>query len=74
MFLNELTPIFKELTQQPIAFMGGLCSGAFRLSLSEDPLKSWLDQQTGSSTVSGIGVNNIPENGRHQGPQTISID
>jgi len=40
MFLDELTPIVKELFQQPVAFLGGFCSGVFRLNLSDDPVKS----------------------------------
>ncbi|PSO53787.1 MAG: hypothetical protein BRC40_11990 [Cyanobacteria bacterium QH_8_48_120] len=72
MFLDELTPIFKELTQQPLAFTGGLFSGVFRLSLSEDPLKSWLEKQTGSSPASTVGTN-VSDNGS-QGPQSISIE
>jgi hypothetical protein len=72
MFIDELTPIFKQLTQHPASFMGGLFSGVLRLSLAEDPVKSWLAQQTGSSsyttTVSELN------NGKSKGPQSISID
>lgn len=67
MFFSELTPIFKELTQQPITFAGGLLSGMLRLSPNQDPLKSWLQQQ-GETTSSG---------GNRQGdqaPQSINID
>ncbi|MGK7872074.1 MAG: hypothetical protein AB4426_01780 [Xenococcaceae cyanobacterium] len=67
MFLDELKPIIKELTQQPVAFMGGFFSGVFRLKLSENPLKSWLEQQ-GVTTF----YTDIPDNG--SGPQSISID
>ncbi|MBC6481138.1 MAG: hypothetical protein GDA56_28600 [Hormoscilla sp. GM7CHS1pb] len=45
--MDELMPIFKELTKQPIAFLGGFCSGILGLSLYEDPLKSWLALQVG---------------------------
>ncbi len=69
MFMDELTPIFRELTQQPIAFLGGLFSGVFRLNLSEDPVKSWLDKQAGVSSHSAIEVHN-----GKSGPQSISID
>jgi hypothetical protein len=72
MFLDELTPIFKELTQQPVAFFGGLFSGVFRLNLSDDPVKSWLDQQTGSTSYTA--TTSSSENGRSRGPQSISID
>jgi hypothetical protein len=69
MFLDELTPLLKELTHQPVSFLGGFCSGLFRLNLQEDPVKSWLDQQAGSpssTTASSTGNGN--------GPQAISID
>ncbi|MFB8790529.1 MAG: hypothetical protein U7123_17165 [Potamolinea sp.] len=72
MFLDELTPVFKELTQQPVAFLGGFFSGVLRLNLSDDPVKSWLDEQTGSTgyTASTTGS----DNGKSTGPQSISID
>jgi hypothetical protein len=72
MFLDELTPIFKELSQQPVAFLGGFFSGVFRLNLSDDPVKSWLDEQVGSTgyTTASRGS----DNGKSSGPQSISID
>jgi len=72
MFLSELTPVLKELTQQPMAFLGGFFSGVFRLDLSDDPVKSWLDQQAGSSSYRG--TTSSPENGKTDGPQSISIE
>ena len=72
MFLTELTPIFKELTQQPIAFLGGFFSGVFRLNLSDDPVKSWLDEQIGSTPYTAPTTGR--GNGRSSGPQSISID
>ena len=72
MFLDELTPIFKELTHQPAAFLGGFFSGVFRLNLADEPVKSWLDEQSGSTTYSG--TTSSTENGRASGPQSISID
>lgn len=71
MFLDELTPIFKELSQQPIAFLGGFFSGVFRLNLSDDPVKSWLDQQIGSP---GYTATTSGDNGKTSGPQSISIE
>lgn len=65
MFFSELTPIFKELTEQPITFMGGLVSGVLRLNPHEDPLKTWLSQQGGSPPPQRQG--NTP-------PQTINIE
>lgn len=72
MFLNELAPIFKELNQQPIAFLGGFFSGVFRLNLSDDPVKGWLDQQIGANTYTS--ATNGSENGKNQTPQSIEID
>ncbi|MDX2242059.1 MAG: hypothetical protein NW224_15345 [Leptolyngbyaceae cyanobacterium bins.302] len=69
MFMDELTPLFRELTQQPIAFMGGLFSGIFRLNLQDDPVKTWLDRQTGTTSYT-----TEVHNGKGSGPQSISID
>ena len=73
MFLDELSPIFKEFTQHPVSFLGGFVSGMLRLNLKDDPVKSWLDQQRGvtsSTTTTTTGGTN----GRATGPQTISIE
>ncbi|KAM3097022.1 hypothetical protein ACKFKG_09220 [Phormidesmis sp. 146-35] len=70
MFLDELSPIFKEVTQQPVAFFGGLFSGLLRLSLADDPVKSWLDQNAGTSYTTATRS----QNGNGSGPQSISID
>ena len=67
MFLEELTPLFQELTKQPVAFIGGFFSGILNLNTSEDPLKTWLEQQ--SST---LNANN--DDFPNGGPQSISID
>ncbi|EAZ91099.1 hypothetical protein [Crocosphaera chwakensis] len=69
MFLDELQPIFKEFLQQPLAFTGGLVSGALKLKLSEDPLKSWLQEQ---GMTNFTYTDHTKDNG--SGPQTISID
>ncbi|MCG8366706.1 MAG: hypothetical protein MJA27_25650 [Pseudanabaenales cyanobacterium] len=72
MFVDELTPIVKELSGQPIAFLGGLFSGLFRLNLSDDPVKTWLDRQAGKSDSE---ASNTPDqNNQNSGPQTISIE
>lgn len=71
MFFDELTPVVKELTGYPVAFLGGFFSGLLRLNLGDEPVKSWLDQQSGTaafpSPMSG-------SNGKSSGPQTISIE
>lgn len=72
MFLEELTPLFKELTQQPAAFLGGFFSGVFRLNLADDPVKSWLDEQAGTTSYTTTTTNTA--NGKTSGPQSISID
>lgn len=70
MFLEELMPLFKEFTQHPASFMGGFASGILRLSLTDDPVKSWLAQQTNTTNFSTSS--NGTRNGN--GPQRISID
>lgn len=69
MFVDELTPVVKELIAYPVAFLGGFVSGFLRLNLGEDPVKSWLDQQVGAVHPSASSGSN--GNG---GPQSISID
>lgn len=71
MFLDELMPIVKDLTQQPIAFLGGFVSGVFRLNLADDPVRSWLDQQAGIASTPTPASD--VQNGK-RGPQSISID
>jgi hypothetical protein len=70
MFLEELAPIAKELITNPIAFLGGFATGILQLDLSQDPVKSWLDQQTGSFSSPATSDNTTPKTG----PQSISID
>ena len=72
MFLDELIPVVKELLQQPIAFAGGFFSGLLKLNLHEDPVKSWIDEQAGSTSYTAPTVE--ATNGKSTGPQSISID
>jgi hypothetical protein len=72
MFITELSPIVKELAQHPVSFLGGFVSGVLRLNLADDPVKSWLNKQTGSTT-SSIPTTDA-QNGKANGPQQISID
>lgn len=69
MFITELSPLAQELAQQPVAFLGGLFTGLLRLSLNEEPVKSWLIQQTGTT----VYVTH-PQNGNGNAPKSISID
>jgi hypothetical protein len=71
MFVQELSPIFQEFVQKPVAFMGGFASGLLRLNLSEDPVRSWLDRTMGVS-VSSSNAADSPNN--DSGPKSIDID
>ena len=72
MFVDELTPIFKQLTQYPVSFFGGFFSGLLHLNLADEPVKNWLDQQV-DGTSYGSFVHQ-DHNGKTRGPQSISID
>lgn len=72
MFLDELTPLFLEFTQQPLAFTGGFFAGILRLKLTDEPIKSWIDRQVGVATYSVPATES--HNGKNGGPQSISID
>ncbi|MGA1264260.1 MAG: hypothetical protein ACO331_10220 [Prochlorothrix sp.] len=72
MSFDELTPLLQELAHNPVAFLGGFMAGALRLDLSEDPVKSWLEQQGGAVSASaGAGTST---GSKKNGPQSISID
>ncbi|WP_066382828.1 MULTISPECIES: hypothetical protein [unclassified Anabaena] len=72
MFINELSPLFKQLTQHPASFLGGFVSGVLKLNLADDPVKSWLDKQVG---VNGYSTQTTPAgNGKASGPQSITIE
>jgi hypothetical protein len=68
MFLNELKPIVREVTKEPLAFCSGFVSGLLRIKIDDDPLKSWLEKQ-------GINVStpNSDQN-RDREPQSIDIE
>ncbi|NJR69758.1 MAG: hypothetical protein HC771_14665 [Synechococcales cyanobacterium CRU_2_2] len=73
MFFEELSPLLKEMTQNPVAFLGGFAAGILRLDLNQEPVKSWLEKQgagvpPGGSGGSGSGGSSS------SGPQSISID
>ncbi|NET02196.1 MAG: hypothetical protein F6K62_19585 [Sphaerospermopsis sp. SIO1G2] len=72
MFISELSPLFKELTEHPVSFMGGFVSGVLKLNLNEDPVKTWLNKYN-SSEVSSTTLPKA-ENSKNSGPQRISID
>ncbi|MDX1976304.1 MAG: hypothetical protein SFT94_01405 [Pseudanabaenaceae cyanobacterium bins.68] len=68
--MDELKPIFAQLTSQPIAFCGGLVSGLLRLDPSQAPLKDWLRSQNISATTSNV----VGKATADKAPQSISID
>jgi hypothetical protein len=63
MLLQELTPILKELSKEPIAFCSGFMSGLLKLNLTDDPVKSWLEKQAGFTATT-----------TKKGPQSIDIE
>lgn len=69
--MDELKPIVEGLIQQPVAFLGGFVSGILKLNLSDDPVKSWLDQQ--GATVPETSSSTPASNG-NKGPQSITIE
>lgn len=69
MFLDELTPIVQELLGQPVAFFGGFASGFLKLNLTDDPVKSWLENQGAD-----VSSQKDDDDNAGKGPQTISID
>jgi hypothetical protein len=69
MLLNELTPIFKELTKEPVAFCSGFISGVLRLNLTDDPVKTWLEKEAGFTPTNSQTGSSTP-----QKPQSIDIE
>lgn len=70
MFMNEFDPVFREFISHPIAFLGGFVSGVLHLNLADDPVRSWLDQQSGTSTT----TTSDHSTGNGSGPQSITIE
>jgi hypothetical protein len=68
MFLTELSPLLRECLAQPLGFVGGLVTGALRLNLQDEPVKTWLAKQGTVATASM----STPDAGH--GPQPIDID
>ncbi|MBE9030408.1 hypothetical protein IQ266_11760 [filamentous cyanobacterium LEGE 11480] len=67
MFLTELSPLLRDCLAQPIAFTGGLLTGALRLDVNDDPVKTWLSKQGAVVTETAPANNGA-------GPQSIEID
>ncbi len=71
MFIDELTPVFKQFIQHPLSFTGGFFSGLLRLNLADEPVKSWLDQQRRSNNHTAFITD---ANNGTGGPQSIAIE
>lgn len=71
--MDELSPILKELTSYPVAFLGGLASGLLRLNLNDDPVRGWLEQRMGQPMVDSTSPSG-DNTGNGSGPQSIAID
>ena len=69
MLFNELTPILKELTKEPVAFCSGFVSGILRLNLTDDPVKTWLEKQAGFTATASTN-----DSDSQKGPQSIDIE
>jgi hypothetical protein len=69
MLLQELTPILKELSKEPIAFCSGFVSGLLHLNLTDDPVKTWLEKQAGFTAT-----NNPTSSDSKKGPTSIDIE
>jgi hypothetical protein len=49
-------PILRLAVKDPVAFTGGMFAGALKLSLNEDPLRSWIERTSALAGVSGVPV------------------
>jgi hypothetical protein len=74
MFFDEVQPILKEFSKEPIAFLGGFFSGVFHLNLTDDPVKSWLDELADSSNSTASSGSDSYHNGNGNRPQSITIE
>ena len=74
MFISELSPLFREFTQNPVSFMGGFVSGVLRLNLNEDPVKSWLNKKGCGCGHSSSNLGTEAKNDKANGQQQITID
>ena len=72
MFLDELSPLFQELIQKPLAFTGGFVSGVLKLDPSSDPVMNWFSKATGIEIPNPM--KNSSDDDSDSGPQTIDIE
>ena len=72
MFLDELSPLFQELIQKPLAFTGGFVSGVLKLNPDSDPVMNWVSKTTGFEIPNPM--KNSSDDDASNGPQTIDIE
>ncbi|WP_245395511.1 hypothetical protein [Anthocerotibacter panamensis] len=70
--MDELSPIFRALSDHPLPFLGGFFSGLFRLSTNEDPVRNWLVEHMAKPSGNLERKTTSENNG--QGPQRIDIE
>ena len=49
--LMLICPATATALQEPVAFWGGVFAGVLRLSLTDDPLKAWVERTTDAARV-----------------------
>ncbi|GIL47852.1 hypothetical protein Vafri_4496 [Volvox africanus] len=52
-------PILRAAVKEPVAFWGGVFAGIFRLSLDQDPLRTWVER-TSSQARAALGQMPMP--------------
>lgn len=73
MFLDELTPLFQELIQKPLAFTSGFVSGVLKLDPENDPVMGWISKTAGFEMPNPM-KNSSNDDSSDNGPQTIDIE
>ncbi|GFR40887.1 hypothetical protein Agub_g1539 [Astrephomene gubernaculifera] len=44
-------PILRAAVKEPVAFLGGIFAGVFRLNLDQDPLRTWVERTSSQARV-----------------------
>lgn len=45
-------PVLRQALQEPVAFWGGAFAGLFSLTLTEEPLKTWIENTSADAGIS----------------------
>ncbi|KAK9809721.1 hypothetical protein WJX73_010131 [Symbiochloris irregularis] len=56
-FLDQLAqrienPVLRQAVREPVAFWGGVFAGGLSLTLSEEPLRSWIERTSAEAGIS----------------------